>query len=50
MGTGGGSLTPHSPRYVAKAIVRAILTGEAEVVIPHAPERPEEMEAAGSQT
>ena len=50
MGTGGGSLTPHSPRYVAKAIVRAVLTGEAEVVIPHGPERPEEMEAAGSQT
>ena len=50
MGTGGGSLTPHSPCYVAKAIVRAILTGEAEVVIPHGPECPEEMEAAGSQT
>ena len=50
IGAGGGRFTPHSPRYVAKAIVRAVLTGEAEVVIPHGPERPEEMEAAGSQT
>jgi hypothetical protein len=49
MGAGGGGLTPHSPRYVAKAIVRTILTGEAEVVIPHGRERPEEMEVAGSQ-
>jgi short-subunit dehydrogenase len=34
MGPGGGGLTPHSPRYVAKAIVRAIRTGEADIVIP----------------
>ncbi|MDQ3911132.1 MAG: SDR family NAD(P)-dependent oxidoreductase, partial [Actinomycetota bacterium] len=46
----GGGLASHSPRYVAKAIVRAILTGEAEIVIPHGPERPEEMEIADSQT
>jgi hypothetical protein len=32
--------TPHSPEYVAKAILRALHTGEAEVVIPHGPERP----------
>src|SRR5215212_4412742 len=47
---GGSGLTPHSPRYVAKAIVRAIRTGEAEIVVPHGPEhgpeRPEEMEIA----
>jgi short-subunit dehydrogenase len=43
---GAGDLTPHSPEYVAKAIVRAIHTGEAEVVIPHGPEHPEEMELA----
>jgi short-subunit dehydrogenase len=43
---GAGSLTPHSPEYVAKAIVRALHTGEAEVVIPHGPERPEELELA----
>ncbi len=49
MGSGGGGLTPHSPRYVAEAIVRAILTGEAEVVIPHGPERPEEMEIPDSE-
>src|SRR5215212_9108849 len=49
MGAGGGGLTPHSSRYVAKTIVRAVLTGEAEVVIPHGPERPEEMEVPGSQ-
>ena len=45
---GGGGLTPHSPRYVAKAIVRAIRTGEAEIV-PHGPERPEEMDVSDSQ-
>ena len=49
MGAGGGGLTPHSSRYVAKTIVRAVLTGEAEVVIPHGSERPEEMELPGSQ-
>ena len=49
MGAGGGGLTPPSSRYVAKTIVRAVLTGEAEVVIPHGPERPEEMEVPGSQ-
>jgi NAD(P)-dependent dehydrogenase (short-subunit alcohol dehydrogenase family) len=49
MRAGGGGLTPHSSRYVAKTIVRAVLTGEAEVVIPHGPERPEEMEVPGSQ-
>ncbi len=48
-GARGGGVTPHSPRYVAKAIVRAILTGEAEIVIPHGPERPEEMGVPGSQ-
>ena len=50
MGAGGGGLTSHSPRYVAKAILRAILTGKAEIVVPHGPERPEEMEIADSQT
>jgi len=50
LGAGGSRITPHSPRYVAQAIVRAILTGEAEIVIHHGPERPEEMEVAGSQT
>jgi short-subunit dehydrogenase len=44
MRAGGGGLTPHSPRYVAKAIVRAIRTGEAEIVIPHGPERSEGVE------
>ena len=43
---GAVDLTPRSPEYVAKAIVRAIRTGEAEVVIPHGPEHPEEMEFA----
>ena len=42
--SGAGGLTPHSPEYVAKAIIRALHTGEAEVVIPHGPERHEEME------
>jgi short-subunit dehydrogenase len=43
---GRPELTPHSPEYAAKAIVRALHTGEAEVVIPHGPERPGEMELA----
>jgi short-subunit dehydrogenase len=42
--SGAGDLTPHSPEYVAKAIIRALYTGEAEVIIPHGPERHEEME------
>ena len=42
--SGAGGLTPHRPEYVAEAIVRAIRTGEAEVVVPHGPERPEEMQ------
>jgi short-subunit dehydrogenase len=46
---GGSGLTPHSPEYVAKAIVRALRTGEAEVVIPHGPERPEEMKLTDPQ-
>jgi short-subunit dehydrogenase len=37
MAMGGDGLTPHSPRYVAKAIVRAIHTGEAEIVVPYGP-------------
>jgi short-subunit dehydrogenase len=41
--SGAGDLIPHSPEYVAKAIIRALYTGEAEVVIPHGPERHEEM-------
>lgn len=49
MPEGGSGLTPHSPQYVAKAIVRALFTGEAEVIIPHGPERPEEMELANWQ-
>jgi short-subunit dehydrogenase len=49
MPAGGSGLTPHSPEYVAKAIVRALCAGEAEVVIPHGPERPEEMELANRQ-
>ena len=35
--------TPHSADYVALAIARAIRTGEAEVVVPYGPERPDEM-------
>jgi hypothetical protein len=34
---------------VAKAIVRALHTGEAEVVVPYGPERPEKMELAEPQ-
>ena len=49
MPAGRPTLTPHSPEYVAKAIVRALHTGEAEVIIPHGPERPEEMELADSR-
>src|SRR5215204_3520113 len=48
MPEGGSGLTPHNPEYVAKAIVRALYTGEAEVVIPHGPERPEKMKLADS--
>ena len=48
MPEGGSGLTPHNPEYVAKAIVRALYTGEAEVVIPHGPERPEAMNLADS--
>ena len=48
--SGAGGLTPHSPEYVAKAIIRALRSGEAEVVIPHGPERPEEMEHANPQS
>jgi short-subunit dehydrogenase len=47
--SGAGGLTPHSPEYVAKAIIRALHTGEAEVIIPHGPERPEEMDLANPQ-
>jgi short-subunit dehydrogenase len=50
MRAGGSGLTPHTPRYVAKAILRAILAGEAEIVVPYGPERPEEMDIADSQT
>lgn len=42
--SGGSGLVPHSPQYVAKAIIRALHTGKAEVIIPHGPERHEEME------
>jgi len=49
MPEGGSGLTPHSPEYVAKAIMRALYTGEAEVVIPHGPERPEEMKLTDPQ-
>ena len=49
MGAGGGRLTPHSPRYVAKAISRAIRTGEAEIVISHGAERSEEVEVPDLQ-
>jgi short-subunit dehydrogenase len=49
LGSRAGGLVPHSPEYVAKAIVRALHTGEAEVVIPHGPERPEEMELSEPQ-
>jgi short-subunit dehydrogenase len=50
IGTGGGILTAHSPRYVAKAIVRVIRTWEAALVIPHGPERSEEMEVPDAHT
>jgi short-subunit dehydrogenase len=49
MRLGAGGHTPHSPEYVAKAIVRALHTGEAEVVVPYGPERPEKMELAEPQ-
>jgi len=45
--SGAAGLTPHSPEYVAMAILRALHTGEAEVIIPHGPERHEEIELAG---
>jgi short-subunit dehydrogenase len=45
----GSGLTPHSPEYVAKAIIRALHTGEAEVIIPHGSERHEEMELGDPQ-
>lgn len=38
-----GRPAPHGADYVALAIARAIRTGEAEVVIPYGPERPDEM-------
>jgi len=44
MPSGGSGLVPHSPEYVAKAIVRTLHAGEAEVIIPHGPERHEEIE------
>jgi short-subunit dehydrogenase len=34
---GGGRLPAHPPEHVAVAILRAIVTGEAEIVIPHGP-------------
>lgn len=43
----GASMTPHSSDYVARVIVRALRTGEAEIDIPHGPER--EDLAAGAQ-
>ena len=43
MPAGRPGLTPHSPEHVANAIVRALHSGEAEVIIPHGPERLEEM-------
>ena len=49
MRSGAGGPTPHSPEYVAKAIVRALHTGEAEVVVPPGPEHPEKMELAEPQ-
>ncbi|MDQ3833901.1 MAG: SDR family NAD(P)-dependent oxidoreductase [Actinomycetota bacterium] len=49
MPLGSSGLVPHSPEYVAKAIIRALHTGEAEVVIPHGPERYEEMELGDPQ-
>lgn len=42
---GAGHLTPHSREHVARAIVRAIRCGEAEVVLTPGPERPEDVEA-----
>ena len=50
MPAGAGGLTPHSPGYVAKAIIHALHTGEAEVIIPHGPECAEEMELANPQS
>jgi short-subunit dehydrogenase len=50
MPAGDGGLTPHSPGYVAKAIIHALHTGEAEVVIPHGPECTEEMALASPQS
>lgn len=42
---GAGRMTPHSPEHVARAIVRAIRSGEAEIVLAPGPERPEDVEA-----
>ncbi len=38
-------MAPHSAEHVARGIVRAIRSGEAEVVLPTGPERPEDLEA-----
>lgn len=40
---GAGHMTPHSAEHVARAIVRAIRTGEAEIVLTPGPERPEDV-------
>lgn len=42
---GAGRMTPHSAEHVARAIIRAIRSGEAEIVLAPGPERPEDVEA-----
>lgn len=40
-----GGLTPQSPEYVGRVILRALRTGEARIDIPHGPEQPDFPEA-----
>jgi short-subunit dehydrogenase len=46
---GAGRMTPHSAEYVARAIVRAIRGGEAEIVLTPGPERPEDVEVSAGE-
>jgi NADP-dependent 3-hydroxy acid dehydrogenase YdfG len=40
-GTGRDGMVVHNPNYVAAVILRALLTGEERIDIPHGPEQPE---------
>jgi short-subunit dehydrogenase len=41
-----GGLTPHSPEYVGRFILRALRTGEARIDVPPGPEQAELPDAA----